>query len=67
MNPVRAYDAGPAIITSMIANTMGGARSKPADYMPYGKRQEDFEEVDGDTFLAALSQSAGVKDGNKRG
>ena len=36
MNPVRKYDAGPAMLSSFLLNVMGGAKTKPRDFMPYG-------------------------------
>lgn len=39
MNPVRRFDAGPAIVASVINNAHGG-KATPNDYMPYNRPPE---------------------------
>lgn len=60
LNPIRMFDQGPALISSVISKVNGG-KANPIDFMPYGKKQEDI--IDGDTFLDRLSQHKGVKIG----
>lgn len=44
LDPVRRFDRGPALVTSMIANVNGG-KAVPNDFIPYGKALiEDSEE-----------------------
>ena len=61
MNPNRTFDAGPAIIASLISKAHGG-KAVPADFMPYYPKEEK------EVTLNDLVQSfgSGVKIG-KRG
>lgn len=55
LNPVRMYDAGPALIASIISQAHGG-KARPKDFMPYGRSAEESDDtfVDTQTFIAAL-------------
>lgn len=61
MNPVRTYDAGPAIIASLISQAHGG-KATPKDFMPYGHTEE--EEMSVDDLMKAFR--GGVKIGKRR-
>ncbi len=66
MNPVRAFEAGPALIASTIINAVPGRRQppvKPIEFMPYGKQPEPDVVVDSDEFFEAFSNMPGVKHG----
>lgn len=52
LDPIRKYDAGAALITSMIANTNGG-KTKPRDFMPYSS-DPDEKIVGADEFVNLL-------------
>lgn len=62
MNPIRLYDAGPALIATITANAHGGKKT-PADFMPYYKKDDEAEVVSGEDFFEALSKMKGVRDG----
>jgi len=55
MNPVRKYDAGPALISSLI-NQSNGGKAKPKDFMPYGREVDEYGDdiVDADKFIQML-------------
>lgn len=60
LNPVRMYDHGFAIVASMIANVNGG-KSKPLDFMPYGKEIPEEKEMSSDEFISALIATGRAK------
>lgn len=60
MNPNRTYDAGPAIIASLISQSHGG-KAVPADFMPY-RPKEEAREVTLDEFIKSIP---GVKIGKR--
>lgn len=60
LNPVRMYDQGAALIASQISNT-NGMKTKPIDFMPYGKSENTDTEVDEDQFIAALMATGKAK------
>lgn len=64
INPVRMYDAGPAIVASLINQAHGG-KATPKDFMPYGHEVDESGDdiVDTERFLAALSATGRVKVG----
>lgn len=55
LNPVRMYDAGPALISSILSNAHGG-KAKPYDFMPYGREVDSSGDdiVDADKFIQIL-------------
>lgn len=58
MNPVRQFDAGSALVCSMISRSNGG-KAQPYDFMPYGKPEP--VELTPEQFFEQLSQSEGVR------
>lgn len=62
MNPVRRYDVGPALVASMLSRVHGG-KSKPIDFITFGKDAEEEAVVDTAGFLAALASTGRVKHG----
>ncbi len=60
MNPVRKYDAGAALISSMISRSHGG-KAKPLDFMPWGKPEP--VELSGEQFVEQLASVKGVRVG----
>lgn len=59
-NPVRMYDQGNALVAAQINNAHGG-KAKPIDFMPYGKKIEEDQIVDADTFMAMLAKTEKAK------
>lgn len=57
MTPVRRYDAGPAIVASMVSRLAGGSAT-PKDFMPYGKESERAGSLE--DYMTAFAR-AGVK------
>lgn len=55
MTPVRKYDAGPALIASLI-NQSNGGKATPKDFMPYGRTVDSDGDdiVDADKFIQML-------------
>lgn len=55
MSPVRKYDAGPALVASLINQTNGG-KAMPKDFMPYGREVDNDGDqvIDADSFVALL-------------
>lgn len=64
LNPVRMFDAGPALISSILVNANGG-KSTPKDFMPYGRKVDDSgEEVIGaDEFVGKMMKMSNFKAG----
>lgn len=60
LNPVRMYDHGAAIVASMISNVNGG-KSKPLDFMPYGKETQEEIEMSQEEFISALVATGRAK------
>lgn len=44
LNPVRKYDAGAALISSLVAQ-LGGNKATAKDFMPWGKEGEQLPDV----------------------
>lgn len=59
MNPVRRYDAGAAVVASVVNNAHGG-KATPFDFMPYGERPPEPEP---DDVVAQLLAGGNVKRG----
>lgn len=51
LDPVRKYDRGFALLSSLLANAHGG-KTVPNDFLPYGK--DKIEEQDEDQFINQL-------------
>lgn len=65
MNPIRLYDAGPAMICSIIKNALGG-KTKAADFMPYYENAAAHEKPDAAPSLEDFVKSfGGVKIGRR--
>lgn len=62
MNPVRMFDSGSALISSMISKAHGG-KAEPKDFLLYGKVTDESgdEIVDAEEFFDKLSKMSGVK------
>lgn len=58
-NPVRLYDTGPALISSMISRVNGG-KASAKDFIAYGNIEKDIE-ISGDEFVDVLKKSGTVK------
>jgi len=65
MNPNRTFDAGPAIVASMIARAHGAKDIKPKDFMPYYAEPtaEADKEPTAHDFIKAFGR--GVKVGRR--
>lgn len=61
LNPVRKYDRPAALVATLISNTNGG-KSKPIDFLPYGKEETVEQEIGADDFVNLL-KATGAKIG----
>lgn len=62
ITPVRMYDAGAALISSMISKANGG-KAEPKDFLIYGKITDESgdEIVDADDFINRMAKMSNVK------
>lgn len=62
LNPVRKYDAGSALIASIINRAHGG-KATAKDFMPWGKEPEKEIEVAPSDFIDAVAKLKGARIG----
>lgn len=60
LNPIRRFDAGFALVCSVLAN-VNGIKKDPKDFIFYGKEPEPEIEVDSSKFLELLMATGRAK------
>lgn len=64
LNPVRMFDSGPAMISSILVNANGG-KATPKDFMPYGRKIDDSgdEIISADEMISKMMKMSNFKVG----
>lgn len=53
LNPVRKYDRPASLIATILSNVHGG-KAKMTDFQPYGREDEEDQEIDSNAFVNLL-------------